>query len=314
METFILIFIISLFLLSLHEDNLLISIVTRILDTDFLNFYKRILVLLIIYSSSRFIFYIVNIDAFKHNVISSMFEGIRFDISALLYINIPVLILLIFPSDIRGNIYYKRLINIVFYLVNIPFIIINNVDIEYYKFSFKRTTSDFFEYMTLGGGVDATTIIPQYIIDYWIVTLVSIFQIFILIKINYNKSSNIRSYTKSILIFLLSIMIFIIGARGGIQLKPINIIDAGSLTNNEENRILILNTPFCILQTLSEEEVNQYSYFSQSEMDVIYKTNHHFSGERFNKKNIVIIILESYSKEFINNEHTPFLLELMEHW
>ena len=313
MGTFTLIFIISLFLLSLYQDNLLFDILKKIFNTDFLNFYRRIIILLIIYSSSRFLFYIVNIDAFKDNLILSMLEGIRFDISALIYINIPVLILMIFPSDIRQNIHYKQLTNIIFYLSNIPFIIINNVDIEYYKFSFKRTTSDFFEYMTVGGGVDISTIIPQYIVDYWIVTLISIVQIFILIKINHNKSFVIKSYSKSIIIFVMSITLFIIGARGGIQLKPINIIDAGSLTNNEDNRILILNTPFCILQTLSEKDVKQYHYFSEEEMNLIYKTNHHFSDNIFNKKNIVIIILESYSKEFVNNKNTPFLLEIMQH-
>ncbi len=47
--------------------------------------------------------------------------------------------------------------NILFYIINIPFIVINNVDIEYIKFTRKRTSIDILDLLGLtgGGGEDA---------------------------------------------------------------------------------------------------------------------------------------------------------------
>jgi hypothetical protein len=126
-------------------------------------FYLRIFYLLLIYSSSRVLFYLFNTDYFDTNILYSFLEGIRFDISSLLYINIPLLLFLLFPINLREKKTYKKLTNYIFYLTNIPFLLVNNVDIEYFKFSQKRTTSDIFDYLSLGGGSDAMEIIPQYL-------------------------------------------------------------------------------------------------------------------------------------------------------
>jgi hypothetical protein len=48
--------------------------------------------------------------------------------------------------------------------------------------------------------------------------------------------------------------IFIISARGGLQLKPIKPINAGELSGSQ-NTSLILNTPFCILHSLDEKSL-----------------------------------------------------------
>ena len=64
----------------------------------FKTFYKRIFLLLLLYSSSRVLFYFFNSEYFSENIILSILEGIRFDISSLFYINIPLLILLLFST------------------------------------------------------------------------------------------------------------------------------------------------------------------------------------------------------------------------
>ena len=299
-----------------------------------ITFYKRILFLLLIYSSTRILFYIFNSKYFSSNIFYSLIEGIRFDISAIFYINLPILLLLLIPFNLkirflkrkininRKEQWYKQSTNILFYILNIPFLIANIVDIAYYQFSLKRTTSDIFEYLTLGGGVDAFEIIPRYLIDYWYVTIIIIIQIILLLKIKYLPNDKIKSFPKSIILFLLSIGIFILGARGGTQLKPIKPIDAG-LLSDLNNSILVLNTPFCILHTILKEELRSHNYFEEDNIKNIYNTQRHSNHTNFyikNKEkenmNIVIIILESFSKEFIgeyNKGYTPFLDELMKH-
>ena len=89
----------------------------------FTTYLKRILYLLGIYTTSRIFFYYNNIDSFSSSRLIEIIEGIRFDISALAYINIPLFILLLLPHNIRANKHYHTLTNWLFYGINIPFIL-----------------------------------------------------------------------------------------------------------------------------------------------------------------------------------------------
>lgn len=300
-------------------------------------FLKRIGWLLVLYSISRFFFYINNIDSFQGVTNLEFIEGIRFDISALAYINIPLFILLLIPFDsIKRNKYYIRITNIIFYIINIPFIIFNNIDIEYFQFIEKRSTYDLIQLLQLGE--DAGTLIPHFIFEYWPITLLIIIQSSILLKVKYIPMKNIKTTAKSILIaivlFLISSTMIVIAARGGLQLKPIKPIDAGSfsqvykkkiLKNNEEsnawfdNSALILNTPFSLLHSFKENDLEDLNYYNNNQLNNIFSPEHNFNQSIKKKPNIIILIMESFSKEFIgkyntdSNSYTPFLDSLMGH-
>jgi len=285
----------------------------------FLAYLKRITLLLLLYSSSRIYFYINNIDDFIEVNFLEFIEGIRFDISALVYLNIPLLVLLLLPHNLRANKYYHKLTNWLFYGVNIPFLLLNNVDIEYYKFTQKRSTSDFFQLMSLGS--DAKNIIPQYLKDYWPITLFSVIQIYLLLKIKsipqFRFSLTAKNISKQLLILLFAGGLFIISARGGLQLKPIKPINAGELIGSQ-NTSLILNTPFCILQSFDQKPLVTYSYFEKTALENIYFPIHIPEIQKINTQNIIILIMESYSKEFVGyynqgKSYTPFLDSLMQH-
>lgn len=279
---------------------------------------KRLIYLLIIYSISRIFFYYINTESFVFVNIYDFIEGVRFDLSALAYINIPLILLLMFPSNLRLKKRYKQTINILFYITNIPFIILNNVDIEYFRFIQKRSTYDFIQMLQLGD--DTIKILPQYIKDYWYITLITICQIWFLITIKFIPNNKIevgfRSVLKETIIFMFSIGICVLMARGGLQLKPIKTINAGELSNSQ-NIGLILNTPFCILHSINENNLEQYKYYDKNTISNIYSPIHSKKDISIIKKNIIILIMESFSKEFIgyhNKEEktwTPFLDSIM---
>ena len=98
--------------------------------------------------------------------------------------------------------------------------------------------------------------------------MIIIVQIGFLIKIKKIPSDHIKSHRRSIPLFILSIGLFILGVRGGTQLKPIKMNNAGVLTNTN-NSALVLNSPFCILHTFFEEELEQYDYFDIKEANEI---------------------------------------------
>jgi len=63
---------------------------------------------------------------------------------------------------------------------------------------------------------------------------------------------------------------------------------------------IVLNTPFSILKTLEIKTFSRIDYFTQNEADSLYPVIHHPPADWvMDKKNVVIIILESFGKEFI---------------
>ena len=278
-------------------------------------YFKKIFVLLFLYSLSRLFFLINNISSFKNFQLIEFLEGVRFDISSIAYINIPILLLLIIPVE-KKNI-YKKIVSSVFYCTNIPFIILNNIDIEYFKFTQKRITYDFFEFIQLGN--DFMNLAPLFLMDYWHITLFTIFQIWFIFKINFFSKKNkykFSLYNSAITLFLGSIF-FIVAARGGLQYKPIKPINAGEISKSD-NSALILNTPFCIFHSLNSKSLSQFSYYDNESLNDIYNPIILNSNQDINNQNIVILIMESFSKEFMSFNtnaisYTPFIDSLMKH-
>ena len=249
---------------------------------------------------------------------SILIECIRFDLSILLYINSLVLFLILVPINFRVKKWYRTFVNTIFLIVNIPFIILNNIDIEFFQYNQKRITSDFVDLLLLGN--DTAQVLPSYILTYWPILLLTLFQVYVLVKhSNFEPKSvisNFKSFSNSLLIFLMSVLFFVVGARGGLQLKPINTINAGELSNPIFSN-LILNTPFTFLHSFKSEKLFPYNYFSDEELNNTISLNRNYPSEKQKKYNVVVIIMESLSKEFVgfHNDHdlTPFLDSLMNH-
>jgi len=278
-------------------------------------YFKKIFVLLFLYSLSRLFFLINNISSFKNFQLIEFLEGVRFDISSIAYINIPILLLLIIPVE-KKNI-YKKIVSSVFYCINIPFIILNNIDIEYFKFTQKRITYDFFEFIQLGN--DFMNLAPLFLMDYWHITLFTIFQIWFIFKINFFSKKNKYKFSlyNSAITLILGSIFFIVAARGGLQYKPIKPINAGEISKSD-NSALILNTPFCIFHSLNSKSLSQFSYYDNESLNDIYKPIILNSNQVINNQNIVILIMESFSKEFMSFNtnaisYTPFIDSLMKH-
>ena len=106
-------------------------------------------------------------------------------------------------------------------------------------------------------------------------------------------------------------------ARGGLQYKPIKPINAGEISKSD-NSALILNTPFCIFHSLNSKSLSQFSYYDNEYLNDIYKPIILNSNQGINNQNIVILIMESFSKEFMSFNtnaisYTPFIDSLMKH-
>jgi len=93
--------------------------------------------------------------------------------------------------------------------------------------------------------------------------------------------------------------------RGGYResTRPISMNNAGKYVNSPQEISLVLNTPFCILRTWGKKAFEIKDYFSsEEELNKIYTPVRipNPSGE-MKHDNVVVIILESFSREFFGS-------------
>lgn len=284
---------------------------------------QRIGIAFLVSTLCRLVFYIYNIENFVGNPINAFLQGIRFDSVAITYCFAPMILLSILPLPWRRTKVYQSIIEFTFYLGALLTIIPNFVDTISYHFTVKRSTADILQFATTGD--DASKVIPDFIRENWFLVILLIVLIW-LVKLLYNKTkrsfvkvkTTFKSFAIQFGIMLLSIGFVILGARGGMELKPINIIEASRYV--KPNFVpVVLNTPFTVLKTLLQESIKIKTYYSEEEVEEIY--NPKFTVSKTNtagvKKNVVVIILESFAKEYVGyfnpeRNFTPFLDSLME--
>src|SRR5690606_19714250 len=112
-------------------------------------------------------------------------------------------------------------------------------------------------------------------------------------------------------VFILGLMF--VGIRGGLQHKSINVQTAFTQGKNDLGH-LVLNSPYHFLRTLRNDPVRRLSYFTKDDeaMTIILNQRDFRDGiVGKSRANVVIIILESFSSEYVEKGYAPFLSELM---
>lgn len=296
----------------------------------------NLLLVMCLYTVSRLFFYYVNIDLFPNvstkHLLEMLLGGIRFDLTTLLYSNSLYLLLILIPLPhiIRNHTFYIRLANWSFIIPNIICFIINTIDIVYVRFTDRRTTCRFFSEFQNDNNL--FHIFWQSIWQYWYVTIFGCI-IIIVLCLFMRKNWQVRSYkpivyyTKEAICMCITIYFVVIGIRGGFgrYTRPITISNALQYTNTPRETSVILNTPFSILKSIENTTYTHPHYYSNIEVEKHMTPVH--ENDTINdccNENVVILILESFSKEYIGyyNTHidgghyrgyTPFLDSLLMH-
>ncbi|MEI7597491.1 MAG: LTA synthase family protein [Bacteroidota bacterium] len=281
--------------------------------------------LLLIYSMQRLIFFWYNISYFpdisSSEIIICFLGGLVFDLSAIFSLNFLFITIFFFPY-INKNAFLTKVNTVLFFIINGIGFLANLCDVAYFPYTFKRTTYDVFAFISKGNEV--LSLLPQFIIDFWFVPVLTALFIGILYllckKLFTNYQRTHTNLVSQIIVFILFIFISITCVRGGWGLRPINIINTAKYTDSRYVSI-VLNTPFCIIKTAGKQSLQKKNYFSNEECNRIYSPfQQNTSSKSFQKKNVVILILESFGKEYIGyynpkvrRKYTPFLDSLMNH-
>lgn len=277
----------------------------------------RLLLVLALFELNRFLFILFNLHFFSKypsfELISTFWYGILFDISAILYLNSIFIIISVLPFQFREYSPLKTFIKILFFIVNSLAIMFNIVDCEYFKFTNKRTGVELFKPEN-----EAGSMLGSYLRDYWHLLLIFIAFVIVLVFL-FNKikqkrfpAYTLKSYLYQFLIFMGTMGLFLVGGRGGFQLKPIRPFDAARFVEAPLIPVVV-NTPFNMIFTAQNLSMGETRFMTDEEAVKLYNPVHYpDSGKTFIKKNVVIIILESFGKEVVgfynqNKGYTPFL-------
>jgi len=102
----------------------------------------KLLIILGLMFFSRILFYLFNLGYFSNLTFSEAIKifivGIRFDISAILIINTPFILMNIIPFKFRTNKWYQGVANGWFYLISSIGLMGNFIDTIYFRFTLKR--------------------------------------------------------------------------------------------------------------------------------------------------------------------------------
>lgn len=280
-------------------------------------FLQRFILIVLTYQFSRLLFYFINIELFDRFTLQNFVGGLLFDLAAISYINIPFLIAHLIPGNFKYNNLYQKILKITFYVVNLIFISTNFIDIIYYRFTGRRST---FGMITAKGmKQEIPGLLPSFLREFWYIGIIFLILSFLLWKLIPSLNDTVilkkitkTNYLKKSIFICFSIIIIVIIGRGGLQKKPIKIVD-GIKYGNLNNAGLVLNTPFTILKTLTKkEDIEKVNYFSSEELKSIYDPVISIKPQdSVTKKNVVILILESFGNENINRGQTPFLDSLI---
>jgi hypothetical protein len=272
------------------------------------------------------VFTIMNLDFFGGVTFGSYLHmawaGLRFDIATIIITNLPYIVLLFLPFPFFKLKWWERFQHWLFVVLNSLAFAFEISDWAYYPFTLKRATSDVLDMLMRTG--DFVLQVPHFLTDYWYIFVVMFVVIFLIAKADtlIRKAAPIndhgltgKQYLERTLQFILIIGLSVLGARGGFQLIPLN---TGNAMQAEGGKYapIVLNTPYSIISTYAGERLPELNFYNSKEIVQYVNPVQQITGKPFRPKNVVVIILESFSKQYTGmskfKSYTPFLDSLMQ--
>ena len=296
------------------------------------------LLVMIVFSLSRIFFFLINKNYFPDldtsHLLTLLKGGTQFDLSALLYINSVYMAMQLIPFRFRSKGMYQKIAKWLFIITNSIALIINCIDIPFFRFTNRRTTYSIFTEFSNEPFGNIAKIIFNAVFEYWYVVVFAVVAIAGLWLFYRKPRKTINSQHSGFVYYvihtvLLVIIVYysVIGIRGGFgsYTRPITISNANKYVKNGSETAIVLNTPFCLFRTMHRKVFKIPGYFNdEAAMNALFSPLHHPEPQgEFKPLNVVVIIWESLGKEstgFFNRElengtyqgFTPFLDSLLE--
>lgn len=257
------------------------------------------------------VFICYNWNAFQGDLAGMFWPMLKgalvFDTAGIMYISALYIVLMMFPFHFKEKLWYYRLTKIILVVMASAGILANLLDTVYFPYTGCRSTLQVFNEFSGESEGELAAIILKGVADNWyliLLFLVMVVLLCLLIKIpatlQYRKVY--VYYVVRTCCLLLSAVCVLAGIRGGLahNIRPITMSNAYQYVNTPAQAAAILNTPFCVIRTLGNEDMKVPSYFSEEELESIYSpVIIPDSTATFRPMNVVVLILESFGSEYI---------------
>lgn len=300
-------------------------------------FLYRLLLVYVFYFIARCLFLIFQKQAMgdltTELIFRILYRGLQFDTTAILYVNLLFILLSILPLWINRKKYFQKIIFWVYFITNSLAYATNFIDMVYYPFSKSRLTTA--SMAVVENEQNKGTFLVTFFAMYWYVVLlfvtIMVLWIFLYQKVKVKDQKIERKtpyFVTSTIAFLIIGVMTLAGIRGGdlaVATRPINILDASRYVTISAHADAILNTPFSLIRTIGKNKgFKEYRFVNQQYINENIQPIKQYSREITTKPNIVIFILESFSREYwgsMNTQrnipdfksYTPFLDSLSQH-
>ena len=264
-----------------------------------------------VYFLARIIYLTINYSYFYQDLtLVHLFEllgaGLVFDTSAILVTNIPYIVLMLLPWHGKERPAYQQFCRWVFVIVNSLALAINLIDACYFRFTMRRTTttvfSEFANEQNLGSIFFTETLNHLYLVFLFAFVAWGLYR---LARYSTLRHDSLRwwHYDVAMLLSLAFVAPFVVaGIRGGFAtaVRPITISNANQYVNRPIEAALVLNTPFSLYRTIGKDVFSVPDYFaSEQELEAYYSPVHRPASGIMEKKNVVVLIVESFGREYI---------------
>lgn len=286
------------------------------------------------YMVCRLAFVAENWSMFGENLslsaVPDIFRGsLLFDTSAILYTNSLYAIMLLIPLHLKEKAGWQKAAKWVFVVVNSLMVAANLADCVYFQYTGRRTTATVFSEFGNEGNIGG--IIGVEFLRHWYLVLLFLFVIWALWRFYFIPKRRetkplIIYYTLQTLCLAAFVPCCIAGMRGGWTraVRPITLSNANQYVDHPLEAGIVLNTPFSVIRTIGKKAFVTPNYLSEEEMNTLFSPVHTPKNSLSSKKNIVILIVESFGREYIGaynkwleggkyKGYTPFVDSLINH-
>jgi phosphoglycerol transferase MdoB-like AlkP superfamily enzyme len=275
------------------------------------------------YCFLRLSFLIWNWGLFKSietgDIFKAILSGPRFDACAVAILFLPLFLVSFILPFIFSEKVVKRIFVTTNALLQIPFLFLSIVDIEFFNFAGRRfTLSSLFIFQEVKGKLSGFLL--TYIPGSSAGVLLILFYLWYFRRLTNDASLGMKTKWGHLVSHILILVSLIVFGRGGFQQKPIDFVDA-SLFNAPVMNNLVLNTAFSLIKSSDKDKLPQVQFFTRTEeyvplLNGFGAKKSALEGLRPKApQNVIVILMESFALEYLGKYnkqegYTPFLDDL----
>lgn len=287
------------------------DILKRIFESNPARLLFNLLLVYAVYFICRIVFIWETESIFSLKVSDPIFwrliwGGLRFDTSAIFYTNAVIILLYLFPLMAKETAWYHRVVRILFTVINGVAALLNLIDSVFFEYRHQRTSMATFQEFSNEGNL--LGIAGAEALNHWYLVLLFLLLVWLLYFLYRNPRLRYSSKKEYYWVQSVSLVLFgaltVMGMRGSsffVATRPISVSTAHQYVEDAMQTGIVLNTPFSIIRSVGQlpEKVPQY-FATEEELAEEYSPVHlPAEGKAFEKKNVVILIVESFAQEFV---------------